>query len=287
MYEPPPNLSSSSALPPGVPPPPGYVGPVPAALGLPQPQDRSLQLATIYEPSRRFNGIALVGAILAVALWLIRVFLRIGSLNRLYVGGWRDQLSLALITLIFLLGCVLILSSSTLGAGLTTGALLSLFPLIAQTVQTRPHVFSAERFVGVAAVVTVSVMIFAAMSEARRSDAETNGATLAAGLAVLLVALGQVTTWTRGTPYFDMWCFIAVAMGLGLRSRVGSAIVIGALAPRAIPNMIFLVGSQAGRKRLFGGPTLELLCGLILAIVCLVRAISADERQQSVQAEVW
>ena len=51
--------------------------------------------------------------------------------------------------------------------------------------------------------------------------------------------------------------------------------------------MISLVGSQAGRKPLFGGPTLELPCRLILAIDCLLRAISADERQQSVQAEVW
>jgi hypothetical protein len=213
--------------------------------------------------------VAIAGTLLGLALWLVRVFFDVARARKLWTGVFRIDAPLILVTLGLVIACVLAFFPRSDGAGLASGLILAALAFNTVNFEGRPRAFSTDRIVAAAFILATGLALFAAVSGASGQRAQRKRALLPAGIALVMLVLGQVVS-TFGYTYFGPPCYVGIAIGLGLANRTGWLMVFGSLT-YAITRGVFSFGVERGHT---AARNTELLCGIGLAAVCLVFAFT-------------
>jgi hypothetical protein len=262
-----PPLVPNQPLPPGALPPPG------SYQGAPFPSQMMQLPAPIANPSGSVQAIAIFGTILGIVAWLLRVFADVGRSRRLWSGSFRFDAPLVLVAIGLVIACVLSSGPRLGGAGLAAGLLLDALAFNAGGIQARPTSSFADRVLTAALVLAAVLVLFAAVSGTGNLGAERKRVLPAGCLALAMFVVGQEAGSAFGFSHFGTWSYVAVAVGLALANRTGWLMAVGALAYSSAAGVLFLSLEQ-GNGRGFGTARVaELLCGIALAILCLVFAL--------------
>jgi hypothetical protein len=270
-------------------PPPGFTS-VDGGGALPPPNfgpPAANQMVGSAQPSRlapsarrSVDIVALLGTALAIIVWLVRMFGDIGRLRKLWSGAWQIDVPLLVVLGGLVVALVLTALRLSAGPGLAAGFGFSVLSWTVVNTPVRPRSEILERAIGPAAILAAGMLVAAAVQQSRNQRSHLIRVVLPACLAIAMLMLGQVSTRSINVPYFDVWCYIALAIGFALATRVGWWMAAAALLFAGSRGVLFLMSSSRARRDIVGTRTLELLCGVALGIVCLVLAVKSAEHEQ-------
>jgi hypothetical protein len=251
------------SLPPGSSlPPPGHYG-VPTVDGVPVRPDSSRVTVAL---------LTAVGSALGLIAWLYRTFAGSGQQRKLWTGSWRIDFPLILVAVGLVAALALGLASHPIGPGLAAGILIATLPILTGGVAPT-RTYTVGRAAGALAILATGLAIVGALRAGGNERVIGAKAILPACLALALLVLGQAAAAKVIFASFDTACFVGVAIGVALANRVGWSIATGALLFHATRGVLSYSSSSSGGR--FDTPfrPAELLCGVVLLVVCAVFAM--------------
>jgi hypothetical protein len=219
------------------------------------------------------QALSIVATLLGLAVWLLRVFVDVGDLRKLWVGAWRVDFPLLVVALALVIAAALTAARRTEGPGLAAGVLLATRSVTGLNNQIRPGSYQLARAIQPVAIVALGAVLIAVIRSTHGHRPQNAAIAAPVCLTLLLLVLGQFAAKSFGFPAFDLACYIGLAIGIGLANRAGWTLAFGSLLFSSARGAFLELARGGARLGSYPARKAEIVCGIALAIVCLILAL--------------